>query len=447
MDFDLKTASVVIGMLSAPILAKLLIPRPQWMPWALFGLVFMSLIGGDRNFFSVDELTGLSPHAGYRGYDRGLQVTISDILLLAMAVALIFQRCQALRFRDTQLAAFAAYAVITLISLTVALEPRFAIWEIARTLKWVVLFWVVLNTVRDERSLRFAIGAIVLFLITQTVVVMWQRYGLGVHRTRGTLAHPNSLGMTINLFFPLVVVALIRARTALLPPIALLAVGCLGAVICSLSRGGLGAIVISMIAVFAMESARGRWSTLFLRGGVLAALLLPIGLISMDSIASRVGEIGFDPGLTRRLQNELAMQVIESNPLGVGANNFALAASEAVRIRTVESGTLNKNPGLVHNALLLETAETGWMGLAILLWLGFLPIVRGWRLLRRGGRLDWMGCAVVAGMCVFWAQAQVEWIYKQTEVFAGFVIYCAMCASALRFARTDDGIDSRRALT
>jgi len=27
------------------------------------------------------------------------------------------------------------------------------------------------------------------------------------------------------------------------------------------------------------------------------------------------------------------------------------------------------------------------------------------------------------------------------------VIYCAMCASALRFARTDDGIDSRRALT
>ena len=83
MDVDsAKTIVLLIGLLvGVPALTVFLVVRPRAINWALIGLVVASHLKIDRIFYSVDGTNLLSPLLHYRGYDRGLQVTLADLLM------------------------------------------------------------------------------------------------------------------------------------------------------------------------------------------------------------------------------------------------------------------------------------------------------------------------------------------------------------------------------
>jgi len=440
LDVDsAKTIVLLIGLLvGVPALTVFLVVRPRAINWALIGLVVASHLKIDRIFYSVDGTNLLSPLLHYRGYDRGLQVTLADLLMIALASALLVgRRRHEFTLRDPQFLAFIAYFLVSATSMIVAMDLRLASWEVFRTFKWILLFWTVFSAIQKTSQIRSVIITGAAMIVLQVLIVLYQRYALGVHRTTGVFAHPNSLGMAVNMWWPFALMMLLRTQGRMTAAWALVVAGGAGVVVLSGSRGAIACLGVSalIVSVLAARDVAPRQFVPRMAGLAVGMLLFLVP--THDSIITRLVEAPEASTRTRTLQNELAMKIIGDNPFGVGANNFAKAASHYSHFTGRESGSLNSDPGLVHNAYLLETAEVGWIGLAVLLWLAGLPVWRGFRLRAGEGALAWLGPPIIAASAAFWMQGFLEWVYKQSEVFSVFVIVAAVAAAAWRLGAVE----------
>jgi O-antigen ligase len=431
MEGDVRSAVFLALTFGSAIAGGLLLAgRPRWITCATGLLIVLTAFKLDRVFFSVDEAGLLSPDLGYRGYDRGLQVLIGDALLGALAVALLRRR-QARFALDPWLAALGAYVLIVAVSLGHALDPAYASWELLRSARWLLLGWVLLEGLRAPGALDTAMRAVALIAAVEIVAVLVQRYALGQHRVSGTYGHPNSLGMAIGLIFPFLLAASLRARGWPLAGWCLLATGAMGAVVCTLSRSALVMLLVVLILLPLLAALAGRARPRLAAIGLLALLAVPLGARARDTAVARFFDAPDAPRVTRQFQNDLAREILDRNPFGVGANNFPKAARVHVRWQGDEPGALDDDPGPVHNAYLLEAAETGWPGLVAMLAVGLVVLWRGIRLTWKRTAHAWLGPAVTLAVVAVAFQSLLEWAIKQTEVFALFVVVGAIAGAAL----------------
>jgi O-antigen ligase len=288
------------------------------------------------------------------------------------------------------------YLAITCISLFVADLQLLASFKIFLLLQIFLLYFYVINNIRDRDALLFIVAILLVGLLVESlIIIIMQVSGQGfsfagvigniyakatapgdVSRIGGTLVSANSAGSYISL---LLVPAFSLTMTSAKNSYKLLALMTFVAGIIALlltgSRGAwLGASISFLI--FGFGSFRSRWlSTKIIMVGIVLAIV--IGLLFYAPVYERI--FGYDSGAaaSRSSQNKIAFQIIRDHPiLGVGANNYPV----------IQRIYLSRDPNnsvfkwAVHNKYLLEWAESGIFGLLFFILFLLSTIRHGFRI-------------------------------------------------------------------
>jgi hypothetical protein len=350
------------------------------------------------------------------GFVKGVELTALDVLALALYLNLPREpNPHPLPFRI----AFGFYFFAVLFSAAWASMPEAALfysWQLARMfLLYAVIVRACANPIVPD-ALLTGMGA---GLILQVPIVLWQRFGLGLLQTTGTIGHQNELGMLSHfVVFPFFAL-LLTGRAGRLPVVVFLA----GAIVelMTTSRGTIGLAAIGYMLVFAVSAMRG-WTLrksgmllIFLTG---AAVLAPVAI---SAIAQRGASQIESSNADRVVLERATSMMFAEHPMGVGANNFVYAANQQGYY--LRAGVVWTDfTATVHNVYWLTAAETGYLGLVAYVIFLLAPLIVALRcgvLYRRDIRGDLVIGLGVALVPVY-LQSFAEWIfvtYRDQYVF------------------------------
>jgi O-antigen ligase len=317
--------------------------------------------------------------ADWGGYVKGAEVSILDLIAVALYLTTSDNK-QPLPFRFVM----ALYVLMVALSAIHALAPRQALffpWQLGRMF---LVYAVVTRGCADPRvttALMTGMGAGMIF---EAAFAFWQRFGLGMTQTGGTVGHQNLLGMmTHPAFLPFVALMLAGRRVRFSAAVILA-----GAfvIVSTASRGTIGLEAFGIAAIFLLSIAR-KWTPwkgrILLFSVVAVSILVPAAMSSFQERFA-VDPLGEDSYDERAAYIRSATMMLSDHPFGVGANHFAVIAN--VDEYDKKAGIVSYFSGLagnVHNFYYLTAAETGYEGLiALLLLLGRVLIVAfrcGWQ--------------------------------------------------------------------
>ena len=421
-------------------------PRHQITALVILGLLpFLS--PPDINFVSYED---------YRGDSRGFEVTLLDLLVLALCVALP----PAKRSSPFRLARY-AYLVAAVISLIPAMSPLFGAFAIWKLLRMYVLLEVVTRACSDVRAPQALLRGMMLGVVAQFPMVLYQRYVLHVHQTPGWFWHQNAMAMSVNLVLPVALALLLSGRRGWLHVAA--AATAPFTVVLSISRGALGALVLLTGVSFTVAMARGQQLRTVALVAVAMVLTAGVLLKAGDTIIARFesarrgeAEVATPQGEadTRAAFNKAAVLMLKDHPMGIGINQFSLVFVQggyADRVApgwsdSASFGARQHAYGAVgHNIYWLTLAELGLQGFVPFLVLVLQPMFEGfrygWRARRsvRGDLLLGFG----TGLLALNSQGLLEWTWRQTEVGYLFWMVAGIVAALSRQLRAA-GTDSHR---
>jgi O-antigen ligase len=316
------------------------------------------------------------------------------------------------------------------LSLTWSNQPSDTIDPVIRYVLNAFLFLVVYTAIRTPKHVVWLTGA---FVAASTLSAA---YGLVVPpppdaegRLGGTLGEPNELAAVLVVGFVLALALAVAAKGRPLTRITLLmaAALCLLCNFLTLSRGGLIALGVAMVAAV-FVGGRWRGAATAVAAVSITALVVFFSLLATPSQVERITEVGGGSGRTDIWA--VGLRMVEANPVtGVGAGQFK---SNAVHY-LIEPGSIARAdliidaPKVAHNLYLQVLAELGIVGLAgFLMILGFslLCALRAARAFERRGELhlELISRAVVVGLvgilaADFFLSAQYS---KQLWLLLGF---------------------------
>ena len=193
-------------------------------------------------------------------------------------------------------------------------------------------------------------------------------------RAYGSLPHPNLLAAYLAtaifcvgtvIFWPL------TRRSARRNVLYGMLLGLLGAaLLLTFSRTALLLTIVNggLVILFSLR----KWRRLPLAAAIAAAIFVAAAALLWQPLSGRTTlESARETGVSNRVVGyQVAADAIQNRPLGVGAGNFVPAMDE------LRGGLPDYQHQPAHNALLLATAEVGWLGGALLVW--FL-LQTGWQ--------------------------------------------------------------------
>jgi O-antigen ligase len=203
-----------------------------------------------------------------------------------------------------------------------------------------------------------------------------------LHRSAGTICHPNPYAMYLSAMMSFAL-ALLFSRAKVLYKACggvVLCIGALGLAF-SLSRGGwIGFLAAGLLTLgVALRGRRLKIRTAILIG-VMAIISLALVSTSTDLLRTRLTTGDQGAALSRIVLVKGALDIIQDHPLmGVGVNNYSLVMPQYDRasVRAWHS------TAIVHTLPLLVAAETGLIGLGAFLWFFASMWARAWRAAKR----------------------------------------------------------------
>jgi O-antigen ligase len=375
-------------------LAAWLRANPRLRPQFWMALGFLPFVVGYFHLYMAIYSTPL-----WGGYVKGAEFSVLD----ALAVILYISLPRGQRFSVPFRLSMALYFVATLLSAFQAPFPTESLllpWQLARMF---LVYATVARGCADAEATSALMKGMGAAVILETGLTLWQRFGLHMIQTGGTMGHQNLLGLMSHLvilpFFALVLAGP-RGQFAA-------AVVMAGAVtsISTASRGTIGILGLGLFAVFVLSGA-GRWTSrkqrVLLVSALLMVVILPAAVMSLDT---RFGARPLDEDVydERGAYKEAAAAMLSDNPMGVGANSFAVVGNMKGYFDLGDVAAVSSSrSGNVHNIYYLAAAEAGYLGLIALLILFLRPAVvafRAWwrnRADDRGNLLLGFGAALVA---------------------------------------------------
>jgi putative inorganic carbon (hco3(-)) transporter len=348
-------------------------------------------------------------------YAPVLQLYLSDLAFIPLATLWLFEKTV---IHKSQIYWSRVHWIALLLLLWFSVSAIWSLDPVGRlvdlnNLKYFWYFVVIADLVREPRYLRGAVIALACGLAVQLVaatveivtgsdlgipkgntanqgriLVFEEAAVMQVRRVSGLLPHPNVFASYLTFVLPPLLILLLLGRKLVGSLVwtlsALLFCGALVALVLALSRGGWIAFGCSLVFIFAAGYGFGivhkghfvalAFTAVTLIGGiclVFPAAIYRVILSDQRSIESRFAMI------------DQAILVIERHPvLGTGLGGYNVAAktsipgSWAVLLPDFRDTLLN-GAAVVHNKYLLTLAETGPLGLILLLlFLGaniFLP--------------------------------------------------------------------------
>jgi O-antigen ligase len=362
------------------LLVALILPLSQWLrrrpekvAWVCFALGLLPFVTEYLHLFMATV-----SWASWAGYARGIEISVEDLLAVLLIVSIRNNNARIPFLLPMALYLFAT--LIATINATYTTAALFYCWQLVRIFAiYIAVFIAVTSEFAAARALLvgMACGEMV-----ELVFAAWQRLGLGVLQTHGTMESQNELGLVSHfVMFPFFAI-LLGGRRGWLPGIVVLA-GLVVEVLTT-SRGTVMLGVIGLALTYALSSM-SKWSSrkalIALAGLAVLAAAAPFALASFEQ---RFSGSGGDPGLAedaeRIAYKAAAAMMLADFPGGVGPNHFTVVANaDGYYIRAGEAPYSSGLAGRVHNVYWLVLAETGIFGL--ITYLGFLlfPLVMALR--------------------------------------------------------------------
>jgi O-antigen ligase len=229
----------------------------------------------------------------------------------------------------------------------------------------------------------------------------------------GTFDHQNILGMPTHfVIFPFLALLLVR-RHGPLPPAVLIAgmvVQVLTASRGTLGFSALGYVALSILSVLRRRTSRKR--VIIFAGATMIALAAPLAL---SSIAERGLEEMRESTESRVPLEAAAAAMLWDHPLGVGSNNFVVAANTQGYYQRVGTDTYG---AVVHNIYWLVAAETGYLGIVafVLLLLRPLALALPFAVRHRGDERGDLILGLGTALLVVYTHSLFEWVLITTEI-------------------------------
>lgn len=362
-------------------------------------------------------VVGVGPHplyialiswAGWPGYVQGAEVSIIDILALAIYISqprtthpLPFRLCMAFYF---------IAVVLSALQTNVPMATLLYAWQLARMF---LVYTVVTRACSDDRVAPALLMGMAIGMWLSVSAAAWQRIYAGAPQAGGTVGDKNLFGLMSQFvgvpWFALLLAGQ-RGRMPYLAPL-----GSAMAAVLTVSRAALGLTAASMIFIFIISTLR-KWTyqkgKILLLGTVVFVVFAPIALFSLESRFSADPLAGdYDE---RAAFQKAAEMILSDHPMGIGANNYVIVANvDGYNDRAGVAAITGSRSTNVHNAFLLAAAETGYLGAVAFVFLLLGPLVVafhcGWRHRRdlRGDLLLGLGTALlfVYIHCFF------EWVF------------------------------------
>ena len=436
---------VIVFCAGVPAVALSLEAFPKWRRWALAAMVFFTCYV--RKPFYMEVF-----YVFYRGVDRGFGVTIPDLFFFGFAIWLLVRRPWPLRYVPPGSLPWLFLVAVCTVSIIQSAVPLYSLFTVHKLLRCYVLFWVMVNAVRNEEDVRFVLGACVGVLLFQGTVVFWDKYVTQkvVHRSMGSFNHPNALAMYLDLFLPVVWAATLdgvlgpRARRLALPAMGLATI----AVIFTKSRVAI-VLMPAMLAAVTVLSLLTRPTGRKVGVAALAALLgTGIFYLAMPQIIRRFRNAPKQSAKTREYFNEAAWAMAHESVLGCGINMYSWALentdhywyvypdmldlADPEEFRETKQG--RSRLGTAHNIYYLMLGETGWPGaVAWGLVCATFYLRAMWGCLTARGTLPralLMG--MLCGFALLHLHGTLEWVVRQTQTLYAFLLLSGFMVALTR---------------
>ncbi len=360
-----------------------------WWRRFLLGIVVIEIpLQVDKYFYhNLDEAEF--------GALSGFNISLTTICLVLLYVQWLPRLLVESRPIRTNMA-LTAYLLLVALSTTWAMSPHLAIYESFLLLQSFLLFIYVVNTVTDTEEVMFIVACLLICLAGEGMMMAFTKIfsrsvSLGpinfnfrdtTGRVGGSLGAANLAASFLNLLMPLCFCLFFASTTRRMRQLAAVALlfGGIGLVL-TLSRGGWIGTTIAFCICVVVAFRKGWLSRSVLIKVAVGALIL-MGAF-MPVLANRM--FGDDNGSaeSRIPLIQISALMIADHPMGVGANNWAVAGEKYADLSEFREVWFYT----VHNKYLLVLTETGWLGL--LSYLGFILSVIGcgWRAWNRNDRL------------------------------------------------------------
>jgi O-antigen ligase len=381
-------------------------------------------VKGSINFLSIEN---------YRGPDRGFEVTLTDLIALAMATCLVLRfrnRIQWLPYNSGWLITFFLSAII---STLFALEPIFASFTLFKMLRLFLIYWAVTNWLHSGANPEYFRKGLLLIATVMPFFAFKQKYLDGLYRIHGTFDHSNTIPLFVNLIIPLLLLWTVAERNRTWPQILLslsAILGMLFSVVATSSRAGIAVAISGLFGAIGVGNLRLKTTKIRIITLVILTIAIAGGLKASDSIINRFLNAPEASATARKEFNQAAKMMARDSSFGVGLNNFSQALTQISRYR--DHLVVMKNEeygGVVHHIYWLTAAEMGFVGLALFL------IVIG-RFL--WGSLKWARAnqsiygtllyAIALGYLTLHLSGFLEWAFRITPVSYLFVIVSALAS-------------------
>lgn len=421
MKYVLFIAFLVLGVPAMTLVAAI---WPRLRGWLVSFLVFATCLGDRANIHFVSMET-------YRGPDRGFEVTVADLIALALAVSIAIRHPRRVRWWPYNSGPMLAYFGVAALTLLWAPQPILSAFTLFKLVRAYGFYWCVVNCLRTGTSLHAVWRGLMLMAAYLTTETLVQKYIFGIYRVMGPFDHSNPFANFLNLFMPILLAIGLSDRT-LSPGRSLLSLlGALAMLFSSVMTFSRAAIVLGALCaggVLAFANLRQRSVRV-----ALATLVAFLGLLVGGSLVARRVLERFEQApeasaMARDEFNHAARLMLDDHPGGVGINQFSRVLTDNPRYhRHITVMANEKQKGVCHHIYWLTAAELGYVGLAL-----FLLIIGrfAWRAFyfawRTPGRDGLVQAAIFLGTLSLHLVGLLEWVFRITPLFFGYLLCCSI---------------------
>ncbi|MEO0509165.1 MAG: hypothetical protein AAF065_04855 [Verrucomicrobiota bacterium] len=385
----------------------------------------------------------------YRGVTKGYEFTMMEILSVSLIFATVFNSKRKFVLLPLGTLLWFLYIGASSLSILSALNANYVLMSILKHAKVWLIVWAVCNYVRTRREVHVVLTGVSIMLIYQFLIVAKMKWIDGFYQVRGLFEHQNPLAMfTYMAALPLLAVAMSPATSKIRSLIYFAAFACSGIIVlASLSRAAL--------AFFAMGTAAVVAAGFFDRVSakrILIVCLMAMGgtfvlAMTLETIIGRFNDEGNEAsGETRDVMNLASKAMIDTNPLGIGWNNFGKAINHPYPYGDViddwnrdrgQTVDYDYAKGVVESHYWLLKGETGWPG--YLTYMLFIVVVTGATLpliiLRRGSLEAAIAIGILIAFGITYVHSSLERVLTQTKNLALWMTYIGLLGALIRLPK------------
>ena len=381
----------------------------------------------------------------YRGTDRGFGVTVPDLIFFGFFLFLLLRGDRRRRiWWPYNSGMWLLVIVVSSLSVLASARPLLSLFTVHKFVRCFVLFWVVVNVVREREDVTAVVWAFIVTTLWQGAVVFLSKYVTQsvVYRSVGTFNHPNALAMYLNMILP-VILAVLMAHGGTRRANALAAAALLAGAICVLFAKSRAAIALLPVALVGVAAASMLAKPTVRKAMLIAAGLAAVGVVvilAAPRLLRRFETAPTESHLTRVYLNRAALAMAGEGPLGVGINMYSwnlkhtdaywLVYPDKINVPDPEafraSDQGQSRLGTAHHVYLLFAAETGWIGMAVFL---LFAVRFYWRTLvvflrERDPFLKAVLLGLLAGFTTVYLQSLLEWVLRMTDaLYLLFILF------------------------